>query len=287
LNFFKTLSVTASIIRNHKLLLPLLLSRPDSELGKLLRARPEILEMVHGPYLAANWDAKTKIARLVDHCGTVAAIGGAIHFPANAFVELIPLACIKGDYRITLDQARWLLREGQLTFSLWDGIDRIFHLCFSLSTKDGKRIAYIGAIQGRAQGPGEPDIMDRYQVFTKAAFGLRPRDFLVEAFKMLCRALNVDVILAVADHNHPQRQLIRDVKLSYDEIWRDRGGHDNGDGFFILPVSSSRRDVDAIPAKKRAMYRKRYSMLEEIERDLVARMKSAAADNDSKPLDKT
>lgn len=281
-SFIKTLAVTISVIRHLRLLLPLLLSRPGSKLYNYLRARPEILEMVYGPYIAANWDARTKITRVVDHCETVAAIGGIIDFPPETVVDLIHLTSIGAEYRITLDQARWLLREGQLILSLWDGIDRIFHLGFSLSTQDGKRVAYIGGIQGRQQFPHEVDILNRYHLFTKAAFGSRPRDFLVEVFKIFCKSLNVTEICAVSDLNHPIRKIVPGVELSYNEIWRERGGIDNGDGFFILPINLTRRSEESIPAKKRAMYRKRYSMLADIEKELAARLRPMAADRDIK-----
>jgi uncharacterized protein VirK/YbjX len=171
-----------------------------------------------------------------------------------------------------------------MIFSLWDGEHRIFTLAFCLSTQGGKRIAYIGAIQGRNETDtySRPnrvfnlDILDRYRDFTKKASGMRPRDFLVEAFKMLCKILHVDEIYAVADANHPLRQSSDSVKLSYDEIWRERGGHDNGRGFFVLPVTATRRADDDIPAKKRAMYRKRYALMDTVERELAAVLKPAA-----------
>ena len=55
----KTASAGLSLVCKAHLLAPILLARPGSRLNNLLRARPEILEVVHGPYLAANWDART------------------------------------------------------------------------------------------------------------------------------------------------------------------------------------------------------------------------------------
>ncbi len=54
-------------------------------------------------------------------------------------------------------------------------------------------------------------------------------------------------------------------RLRYDEIWRERGGVDGGEGFYSLPVEAGRRSDDEIPAKKRAMYRQRYAFLDSIE----------------------
>ena len=248
----------------------LLRCRVESNLRRLLRARPEILEMVYRPYLAVNWDAPTRFARIVDHCETVAKIGGIMDFPPDTLVNLIQLDPIAPRYRLSLDQARWLLPEGQLVISLWDGIDRIFSLQFCLSSQDGQRTAYIGALQGRPQKQGEPDIMDRYRNFTKAAGGMRPRDFLIEIFKTLCRVLDVVEIRAVSNLNQPRRQTCSDVKLSYDEVWHERGGIYDGNGFFILPVAANHRTIEKIPSKKRTMYAKRYAMLDGVEAELAA-----------------
>lgn len=257
--------------------MPLLLARRGSNLHKLVKARPEILKMVLTPYVAANWNAQTRLARVIDHCKTVAEIGGIIDFPSDNLINLVQLTPIDLRYRLTLDQARWLLADGQLTLSLWDGIDRIFHIGFCLSTQDGKRVAYIGGIQGRAGidlWKNEIDILNCYRRFTKAASGMRPRDFLVEVFKMLCRALDVSEIRAVSECNHPRRDLASAFKLSYDEIWRERGGSYNGNGFFLLPITMSRRAEEDIPAKKSAMYRKRYAMLESVEGELTVALRS-------------
>ena len=259
--FFRYLPVLSAL---------LLRCRIESNLRRLLRARPEILEMVYRPYLAVNWDAPTRFARIVDHCETVAKIGGIMDFPPDTLVNLMQLDPIGPPYRLSLDQARWLLPEGQLVISLWDGIDRIFSLQFCLSSQNGQRIAYIGALQGRPQKDGEPDIMDRYRSFTKAAAGTRPRDFLIEIFKMLCRALDIVEIRAVANVNQPRRQTCSDVKLSYDEVWHERGGIYDGDGFFILPVTANRRTSEKISSKKSVMYAKRYAMLDSVEAELTA-----------------
>jgi uncharacterized protein VirK/YbjX len=231
--------------------------------------------MALAPYIAANWDTPTKIARIINHCETAAAIGRVVSFSASDAVELIRLTAFDARYRLTIDQSRWLLREGQLVFGLWDGIDRIFHLSFCLATEAGKRVAYIGGLQGRRQWDHEPDIMDRYRVFTKLAFGTRPRDFIVETFKMLCRELSIAEIRAISDLNNPDRG-VDDLALSYDEVWRERGGVYDGNGFFVIPVAASRRSEEDIPAKKRAMYRKRYAMLEDTEKELAARLKQIA-----------
>jgi uncharacterized protein VirK/YbjX len=234
----------------------------------LLTRRPGTLKIICSPYLAANWDVLTRLTRIVDHCYTVQAIGGVVDVRSDEVVDLIRLTTVDHRYRITLDQPPWFLNEGLLVISLWDGIDRVFSLTFCLATERDERVAFVGGIQGRS----EHNVLDRYRQFSKAAFGMRPRDFLVEVFKMFCRALNVVDIRAVADHNHFSQGLLGAeepyLKLSYDEVWRERGGVDDGKGFFRLSVKARRRAEHDMPARKRGMYRKRYTMLGQIDAEL-------------------
>jgi uncharacterized protein VirK/YbjX len=246
-------------------MMPLLLARQGSNLRGLVVARPEVFLMARAHYLAENWGARTRFARIIDHCRIVAAIGGPLDFPPEKIVYLLPLKFIDPRYRISLDQPRWLLSEGQYAFSVWENIDRIFTLAFCLSSEEGRLIAYVGGVQGRSQIEGEPDILQRYRVFTKLAHGTRPRDFIVRAFKMFCASLGVAEIRAIAEENQPERQTDPLVKLPYNQIWRERGGVDNGAGFFVMAPRAERRTAEEIPPKKRAMYRERYAMFDMLE----------------------
>lgn len=251
------------------ILTPVVISPRKRHLRRFIRARPELLLLGSTSYVAAGWDPPTRLARVIDHCETASTIGGAVDFLPDEIVYLIRPLSTAPQYRISLDQPRWLLRDGQLAISLWDGIDRIFSLQFCLSSQTGERLAYIGGLQGRVKKDGEINIMDRYRRFTKLAAGMRPRDFLVEVFAMFCKSLDVKRVLAVSDVNHPQRK-ISDIRLSYDKVWRERGGIYNGNGFFVLPVAGNRRSEEEIPARKRAMYRRRYELLRNVEAELCA-----------------
>ncbi|MBA2400367.1 MAG: DUF535 family protein [Bradyrhizobium sp.] len=278
---YKAFLCAILFIRHQRALATLLQSKRGSKLQKFIEARPEVREMVLTPYLAANWNVPDRLARIVDHCETVETIGGIVDFPPDQTIDVLRLNAIDPRYRITLCQARWLLPDGQLILSLWDDIHRIFHIAFCLSSREGKLVAYVGGIQGRtdsysrSENDGlEFDLLERYRHFTKAASGLRPRDFLVETFKVFCQALGVAEIRAVSDSN--RRPAIAEIKLSYDEIWRERGGSYAGHGFFILPTTASRRADEDIPAKKKAMYRKRYAMMSIVEAELVQELRMPA-----------
>ncbi|OKO75147.1 DUF535 family protein [Bradyrhizobium sp. AS23.2] len=262
-----SLALAFAILRHANLLFPLVFASRKSDLARYLRARPEIVEIVYGRFIADNWDAATKLRTALSHVETVAAIGGAVDTETDLVTDLIELPLGEG-YRISLDQPRWLLREGQLALSLWESKDRIFSVSFSLRTDADGRTAFVGGIQGRRQVDGEEDVLERYRRFTKCAHGVRPRDFILEVFKIFCKVIGICRILAVAQDNHPLSGKSGGFSLAYDEIWQERGGQYDGRGFYSLPVGLSMKAEDGIPAKKRSQYRKRSTMFADIEQDL-------------------
>ncbi|WP_027516198.1 DUF535 family protein [Bradyrhizobium sp. WSM1417] len=266
-----SLALGLAILRHAHLLKRMLFARRASALGRYLRVRPEIIEIVYGRFISANWDAATKLNTAISHVETVEAIGGALGAEADIVTDLIELPEGSG-YRISLDQPRWLLREGQLALSLWGGPDRIFSVSFSLRADAAGLNAFIGGIQGRRQVEGEEDVLERYRRFTKCAHGVRPRDFILEVFKVFCKVIGVDHILAVAQANHPLSGKSDGFSLAYDEIWQERGGQYDGHGFYALPIGFSTKAEDEIPAKKRSQYRKRSAMFADIEDRLSERL---------------
>jgi hypothetical protein len=91
---------------------------------------------------------------------------------------------------------------------------------------------------------------------------------------MLAPILGVSTIHAVADRyrffRHPYFRggLDASIALNYDDVWRDRGGELVATTHFELPSKTVRRPLEEISSKKRSMYRKRYEMLDVLERRL-------------------
>ena len=264
-----------ALIRNFTAILPLLLAKKDSPVGALIRRRPELLlYLATKPFVTNKWAAKTRVNRLVDHCNTVAATGGVLEFSESELVEYLSLNTLEGSYNLTLDQSPWLETEGLLTLGLREGTDRFFHLTFCIASQSGKLIAYIGGIQGTTG----PHVLAQHRRFTKHTYGMRPRDFLVETFKILCGHIGVQRIMAVSDSAHANHFKTSGwdpttPKISYDEIWTERGGTPVEDGFFALPVSPTRRRTDQIPKRKASLYRRRYELLGRAADDLLCRVR--------------
>lgn len=239
---------------------------PAGLLGRTVAGRPEILLFVKAPYLCADWDVDERIARFVRHVDAMGSAGPLFDFAVDESVELMPLPFGEG-YHVVLDKPIWFHREGTATLNLFCDNRRLFSLSFALAREDGRLVALIGGLQGR----NLPAILDQYRVMTKLAEGLRPRDLLIDLFRMLCRLLGVDEIQAISDASRFHRSAYfgaaksRQLPLDYDAIWIDRGGTPIDPRFYRLPVVRPHRDEADIPPKKRPMYRRRSDLLERLD----------------------
>jgi uncharacterized protein len=252
--------------RHAAALAPLLSADPTTSTGQSVDARPELLSFVRAPYLCAGWSPDERLTRLSTHLATLDGFP-PFNFRLAQSINLMPLPMIGDTYHVVIDKPMWFHREGVLTINLFDGDWRLFSLVFALEPTDSGLRALIGGIQGR----NFDDALDRYRDLTKAANGLRPRDLLIELFRLVCAQLHVTEILAIADkgrqNRHPYfgKEMMRTLPVDYDAIWQDRGGAPADEWFYRLPLTGDRRSDVEIPAKKRSMYRQRYAMLDTIE----------------------
>jgi uncharacterized protein VirK/YbjX len=221
--------------------------------------------MLITPYLSASWAAPQRLKRVIDHCDTTQRLGPLFTAPWNGYVVLTPLPEIGPEYRLMLDQPRWLLREGQSAISIWDRGDRLFSLSYCFSSEQGKLVVYVGGLQGR---PGE-DMLERFRRLTTSAHGMRPTDLTIELCRAFFNAIGAERILCVSDEIRQQKSdYYPDGKLPVvrpmNMVWTERGSTRQEDGFFSLPTTPRRRTNDDVAPKKRAMYRSRYEMLDAI-----------------------
>lgn len=246
---------------------------PSSPLGFLTKEWPDTAGCLLWPYQCSSWDANERFSRIQQHLQVLERFPGLKLRPDEKLV-LLDLGHISPEVRVIIDRAKWLAREGHLTISLFKDNFRAFTISFSLSGSAELNL-FIGGIQGRN---GE-QILSLYRDLTKDFHGMRPRDFMLEVLRLFARSIGVEHIFAVADAFKISRHKYFGERgapgLFYDEIWEDRGGKRIDETHFELPVDGSRRALEDIPAKKRSMYRKRYEMLDEIEKALPADLLTA------------
>lgn len=251
-----------------------------SLLGQAMQARRGMVHVVAWPYLHRAWSMRQRVDTVVAHYRRMEHHRW-LQVPLGARRQL---AVVGEGLTLQIDQPEWLAQEGELALNLFDGDLRLYSIAFSFGQRQGRPVVYIGAIQGRSVDGAS----DRYAELTRQLHGCRPRDLLLHALLMIAEAMGIEQAYGVCDyyrHFRQPRLLARWDKAipsaDYDEIWRDRGGVETVDGFFALDTRYSPRSLDEVPAKKRAMYRRRYELLGA----LRASLRDRALANQSPPVD--
>ncbi|MBK0329349.1 DUF535 family protein [Rhodobacteraceae bacterium F11138] len=253
------------------------ISPPQSALSRIMADRPQMLGALVWPYQCAGWDVPTRLERILDHYRMIDNLPPVFRFETDKKIEILDMSGTHDGLRLIMDQPRWFMREGGLVLNLFKGNFRAYSLAFSLhQAQNGGLEAVIGGLQGRNTG----DALAIYRDLTKSFMGIRPRDFLVDVLRILCRQIGVNRILAVSQkHRHHQHPYFNKSDLSpdYDEIWSDRAGQQVSPEFFEIPIDPGHRDLDTVKPKKRSLYRKRRAFLEDTETALCETLPDAPA----------
>ena len=105
----------------------------------------------------------------------------------------------------------------------------------------------------------------------------------VEVFRTFCRCANVSRIYAVNDAKRQHRSSYFGAAkseilfMNYNHIWTERGGTQDSEDFFVLSMDTPMKNLEEIASKKRAMYRRRYELLQSIEERMQGIFNDCAA----------
>lgn len=251
-----------------------LLAREEHRaLRRELLSYPETLGFVEWPYIHAGWPVTQRFLALSQHMQALQTDMAAFDVGRSGSVLVADMNAVYPGLRLVVDRAFWCFREGSLVFNQFVGDDRLMTLPFSFGIDGGERVVYVGAVQGsNAEGA-----LATYREVAKGLHGMRSRDFLIKAFQLLMHHLGVQRILCISEeqrhHRHRYFTTNPDEKfnLNYDEIWTEHNGSPNGDGFWRLPMVPAQRPMEEIAAKNRALYRRRYALMDQLSADMEAR----------------
>jgi uncharacterized protein VirK/YbjX len=248
------------------------LRRMSSALGEngVEKLGGDCVGVVHWPYVSSHWNAEDRLGVLASHyeviskqCPQLLLLG------RSERLVLSDLAQFSAGCTLVLDRPIWFMREGELVLNLFQGDLRIASLAFTLCRTDTELCMFIGAVQGIHKGVESDLSLTIYRDLTKDFQGLRPRSLLIEVIKYIATNIGVKKIYAVGDgyrhHRHPYfgAQKAQELAANYDVIWLEHGATPSArEDFFEIPLSPSRKPLDSIAAKKRAMYRRRYELLD-------------------------
>ncbi|MGV8919503.1 MAG: DUF535 family protein [Pseudomonas sp.] len=261
--------------------LKLFLSRLSNALGKnkFEALGVDCIGVVHWPYISKSWSSEDRFGVLASHYEVVTACcPQLLLLGRDQRLVLCDLSAYSPGCSLVLDRPIWFMREGELVLNVFREDLRVASIAFSLSRMQGQLCMFIGAVQGIHKGVDSETSLNTYRDLTKDFEGLRPRSFLIEVIKCIARTVGVANIYAVGDgfrhHRHPYfgAEKSQDLAANYDVIWLEHGAvQSEREDFFAIPMAPSRKSADEISSKKRAMYRRRHELLD----DVFARVEAA------------
>lgn len=166
------------------------------------------------------------------------------------------------DFRLNAETPQ----EGLWMLALKDGHgEQIYGLSFACV---GDRLV-IGAVQG----PRGEQALAMVRDATKALHGIRPHFFLVEVLRALAAAWGMSRLVGVDPQFHITPTMFyrkrEGVKFDYVSFWTELGGALDGRRDWVLPLVAQRKSMNEIESKKRAMYRRRFAMLDALRHDVA------------------
>lgn len=118
------------------------------------------------------------------------------------------------------------------------------------------------------QGSSNKDFTELNTVikeFTKKTGGMRPHMFLLYALTVIISIYDLKNFLAIKTDAHLKSKRI---KANGDSFWVDFGGEIANKVAYTLPLTYQRKSIESVKTNKRAMYRKRYQILDSVEQQI-------------------
>ncbi|AYG45650.1 DUF535 domain-containing protein [Pseudomonas sp. Leaf58] len=236
------------------------------------RLGEDCIGLAQWPYISKSWAAQTRFDALASHYEVVAeCCQPLLLLGRDDSLPLADLTQYSPNCTLVLDRAFWFMREGELVLNLFQGELRVASLAFTLSRSEEGLCMFIGAVQGIHKGVDSETSLNIYRVLTKDFEGLRPRSLLIEVLRHIAHGLGVTKLYAIGDgyrhHRHPYfgKDKSQELLANYDVIWQEHGATaSERKDFFSIPLVVARPPLDQIAAKKRAMYRRRYELLDSL-----------------------
>lgn len=228
-----------------------------------------VIAKIHRPYLSTHLSISERASAVLSHYALIEHLQNPSLRELLQTLTPVELASWVGrngeSLRIELNNAEFE-REGELMLCLYFQSELIARLSFSFPCIDQQTVMFIGGLQGPSARCNNEIVRDA----TKACHGIFPKRIALDIASLLAKSCGITTIFATGDDSHVFRQLRyrrskRDkMHASYTDFWLSLGAYRNSRGLYQLPTELPRKNLEDIASKKRAEYRRRYELLDNI-----------------------
>ncbi len=245
----------------------------SAEFSKIAMHRPTLYVKPFRHYISIKWNKKRRVKVILDTYKFIESKGDLFQrFLTRNEGIVIAKIKLENDYdgliKLTYNYA--YRKEGELALSLdceqLGG--RITSVAFSFEElAKGKWVSLIGCIQGHKN----KNVQDAFKSMQKSLFALRPNSLIIYVAQEFLRNLDVHAIYGIANSIHITNRKNalnlpwkKNITFDYDNFWDEIGGKKINKDWFEIPLNPIRKTYEEIKPHKRALYRKRYEMLDDI-----------------------
>ena len=166
-------------------------------------------------------------------------------------------------------------KEGMMSVMLRLDKKPLYQMIFWIAPdKKGDMSMFIGAMQG----PNMDNARDVVKKVTKHCHAYRTKNLILYLTQAVARSLGMKHIYAVTNYGYYANNHVRTdrkLKTDFSEFWTEAGGHPTDDARFDeLPLVEPRKTMEEVPTRKRAVYRKRFAMLDTLDAEVAEKMKA-------------
>ncbi len=235
---------------------------------------------IHKPYLHLGLPSAGRASALVDHYAFVSNIESAplrnTFLSANGDTVTQFTGKDGETFRVMLGSIGKSEREGEANMFLYMEETLLAALTFSVVQRPEGLTIVVGGFQGAHRSTPHEVIKQA----TKSCYGLFPKRLLLESLQRIAAHTGVQRILAVSDTGHVFRSLrYRHRKknvfvASYNEFWDSISATPYSSSLYDVPLTLPRKTMEELPSKKRSEYRKRYTLLDELQESTASLLKA-------------
>ena len=182
----------------------------------------------------------------------------------------LPLDETLGEMKLVLCAESGQRKEGLAAIMLNLSDDTpVYQILFWITKANDDWAMWIGAMQG----PNVDDARELIKKITKKCHAYRTKNLILYAAQSVARSFGLKKIFAVTNegyyaNNHLRRD--RKLKTSFSDFWAEAGGIPTEDArFYELPLVETRKTAEEIPTHKRAQYRRRFALLDELDKSVA------------------
>lgn len=232
--------------------------------------QPMLPGKVHRPYLHLGLSATQRARTIGQHYRFMQQLTAGVLRQALLSPHSTELVSFYGKddqpFRVTVACNGRCEREGEVVMLLSSGEVTLAVLTFAITEQRSQPVLVIGCVQGAHRDTPHEAI----RLATKACYGLFPKRLLLEVAFLLARELGISTLQGVSDCSHTWRSLRYRFKkkeafvASYDEFWQSLDASRLSRQLWQLPAELAHKAMEEIPSKKRAEYRRRYQLLDDL-----------------------